>query len=85
MLYRGGGSPGKLVFYTYELFLGPYRNLWIMPKVGLLLPFLLVNLATYQLYRKSVFRSEQIFFQFLSVILNGLVFFAAINVMYLTI
>ena len=80
-LYRPGWRPGQLLYSLYQLFLGAYQDFWRFHMAVLVFPLLLVNAVNYGLYRRSRFRSERLFFQFLSVLLNGLIFFAGVNIL----
>ena len=79
--YQPGWRPGVLVYSLYQLFLGSYRDFWRFHSAVLVLPLIFVNLVNYGLYRRSRLQSERLFFLFLSVLLNGLTFFAAVNVL----
>jgi len=78
-VYQGNGRPGRLVFCLYQLFLGPFGQFWLFHVATIGGPLILVNGLNYILYRRSRVQSERAFFLLLSVILNGLVFFAFVN------
>ncbi len=79
-IYQPGWQPG-LIVHLYQLFLGSYQAFWRIHAAVLILPLIFVNLINYGLYRRSRFRSERWFFLFLSIVLNGLIFFAAVNIL----
>lgn len=79
--YRPGWRPGQLIYSLYELFLGSYQDFWRFHIAVLVIPLALVNGLNYGLYRRSRHRAERLFFQLLSVLLNGLVFFAGVNIL----
>lgn len=79
--YRPGWQPGLLIYSLHQLFLGPYRDFWRFHAAVLVLPLVFVNLINYALYRRSGYPSERLFFLLLSVLLNGLIFFAGVNIL----
>ena len=78
-LFQANADAARIPYKLYELFFGLYSPYRLEYFLSLMIPLVVVNLLNYTLYRSGRFVSERLFFFFLSIFLNGVIFFAVVN------